>query len=122
MNFIVENWRYLAAGLIIVVGGILAVIRFMSMSAEERYEQIQAWLLQAVLMAEKEFGSGTGRLKLSSVYDKFCGRFPWLVKVISFELFSSLVDDSLVEMRELLAQNKAIASVVAPADEEGAEQ
>ncbi len=112
MDFIIQNWYFILAGVIAIIGGIFYSIKFAKMTNEERYAQIRGWLLQAVLMAEKEFGSGTGKLKLSNVYSEFCKQLPWLAKIISFELFCKYVDDALVEMKEILKQNAAIASVV----------
>ena len=114
MEFMVENWYFFVSAMIFVAGGVLAVMRWCELSTDKKYEQIRGWLLQAVLGAEREFGSGTGKLKLSSVYDKFCERFPWVAKVLSFETFGKYVDDALNEMKDLLKQNAAIASIVEP--------
>ncbi len=112
MEFIIQHWYTILVILVFIVGGTTAVVRFTKLTKAQRIDQIKGWLLQAVILAEAEFGSGTGRLKLSAVYDKFCARFPWLAKIISFEAFSGYVDKVLIEMRELLAQNTAIAAVV----------
>ena len=108
MEFIVENWYVIVTGIVFIVGGVMAVLRWRNLSTDKKYEQIRGWLLQAVL------GAGTGKLKLSSVYDKFCERFPWLAKVLPFETFSKYVDDALSEMKDVLKQNSAIASIVEP--------
>ena len=39
-------------------------------------------------------------------------RFPWLAKVVPFELFSDMVDDALEEMREMLKTNQAVKQLV----------
>ena len=114
MEFIVENWYVIVTGIVFIVGGVMAVLRWRNLSTDKKYEQIRGWLLQAVVLAEKEFGSGAGKLKLSTVYDKFCERFPWLAKVLPFETFSKYVDDALSEMKDVLKQNSAIASIVEP--------
>ena len=62
--------------------------------------------------AVAELGCGTGKLKLRQVYDLFVTRFPWLAKTVSFELFSSLVDDALDEMRDMLDKNEAVKAFV----------
>ena len=85
MDFMIDNCYIVATGIIFAAGGVLAVIRWQRLNLDARYKMIRGWLLQAVLIAEKEFGSGTVKLKLSAVYDKFCERFGWLVKVLSFE-------------------------------------
>lgn len=119
MEFIANNWYWIVCIIVFICGGTLSVLKFCAKSKAERYKIIRAWLLQAVLLAEKEFGSGTGRLKLSAVYDKFCERFPWLTKIVSFEVFSKYVDDALEEMREILSANSAIAAVIEGATQGG---
>ena len=39
-------------------------------------------------------------------------RFPWLARIVPFDLFSSLVDDALEDMREMLNSNKAVEALV----------
>ena len=112
MDFILEHIDMIIVAIILIVGVAVFVHKFAILSKEERYEQIKAWLLQAVLLAEKEYGSGTGSLKLSKVYGQFCTTLPWLAKIISFEEFSQLVDKALAEAEELLQNNPAIASIV----------
>jgi hypothetical protein len=75
-------------------------------------KKIEVWLLQAVIQAEKQLGSGTGKVKLSFVYDMFLTRFPVVSKLISFNTFSSLVDEVLVTMRELLEKNVFVNNYV----------
>ncbi len=75
-------------------------------------KRIKKWLLQAVVLAEKELGSGTGKVKLSTVYDMFIVRFPIVSKLISLNTFSSFVDDVLVTMRELLESNKSLKEYI----------
>lgn len=66
------------------------------------------WLLGAVTEAEKELGSKTGKLKLRYVYDLFIAKFPIFSKLISFQGFSDMVDDVLVEMRKIINTNTAV--------------
>lgn len=41
-------------------------------------------------------------MKLSVVYSTFVKTFPWLAKIISFDLFSDLVDEALENLSEIL--------------------
>lgn len=75
-------------------------------------EKIKIWLLHAVICAEKELGSGTGKVKLSAVYDMFIQRFPVLSKFISFNTFSRLVDEVLITMKEMLKNNEGVKNYV----------
>lgn len=112
MEFLMEHWVTILLILALVAHIVYDVIQFHKMPRDEQYQRIRGWLLQAVMLAEREFGSGTGALKLSSVYAEFCKQLPWIAKVISYETFSKCVDDALEEMKEILAKNKKIAAVV----------
>ena len=92
MEFIIENWRIIVAALPAAA--------------------VKEWLLWAVTEAEKDLGGGTGKLKLRQVYDLFVTRFPWLAKLVSFELFSDMVDEALEQMREMLDTNEAVKAFV----------
>lgn len=116
MDFIVNNWYIVLAIIVLLAGGGFAVYRFAKLPRTEQLVKVKEWLLWAVTEAEAALGGGTGQLKLRYVYDLFVEKFPWLVKVISFELFSGLVDDALVDMREMLEKNAAVKAIV----EEGA--
>lgn len=111
MNFIIENWYLLVIGVIVLAVTGYFVWRFFRQSGEIRYEQIRGWLLQAVILAEQEYGSGTGRMKLSAVYDAFCIALPWIARVISFETFAKYVDEALEEAKEILAKNAEMAAL-----------
>lgn len=113
MEYLIENWAMIFAILAIIVVAALAIYRYLKMPTEEQLDKVREWLLYAVTEAEKDLGGGTGQIKLRQVYDLFAVRFPWLVKVLSFNTFSDLVDDALVEMRELLDKNEAVAAYVA---------
>lgn len=113
MNFIVNNW-FLIVALVAAFGvTIYAVIRFLELPTAAQIAKVKEWLVYACMEAEKELGGKTGKLKLRMVYDMFLSKFSWLAKVISFEQFSKLVDESLEEFKHLLESNKAIKNIVA---------
>lgn len=112
MEFIVENWPVLVAAVAIIAVAIAAIVIFFTSGKQEQIEKVKEWLLYATTLAEKELGGGTGKLKLRSVYDMFVVKFPWLVRVISFDYFSELVDEALVEMRNLLDTNENVKDYV----------
>ena len=41
-------------------------------------------------------------MKLSTVYSSFVKTFPWLAKIISFDLFTDLVDEALENLSDIL--------------------
>ena len=116
MEFLIENWYIILAAMALGALAVVAVVRFFRLPREKQMENVRQWLLGAVTAAEKELGGGTGKLKLRTVYDAFLTKFPWLAPVIPFEQFSGLVDDALVEIRKLLADNKAVQQMVTGED------
>ena len=112
MEFIINNWYIILAVLAILAAAGIAVYRYFKLPSEAQLAKVREWLLWAVTGAEKELGGGTGRLKLRQVYDLFVARFSWLARIVPFGLFSSMVDDALEEMREMLKNNKAVKELV----------
>ena len=88
MEFIANNWYILVAAVAAVAVVIWFICKFFKLPRESQIAKVKEWLLFAVTQAEKEFGSGTGQLKLRYVYDMFVTKFPYLVQFISFETFS----------------------------------
>ena len=112
MEFILENWPIIVAVIAVVAVAAVAVVRFVGLPTEAQLAKVKEWLLWAVTEAEKDLGGGTGKLKLRQVYDLFVTRFPWLAKLVSFELFSDMVDEALEQMREMLDTNEAVKAFV----------
>lgn len=91
---------------------VVAIVAFVLIYKFCGVEKVKNWLLWAVCQAETELGSGTGKLKLATVYSMFIERFPNFSKIMPYSLFSKLVDEALEIMREWLESNKAIATVI----------
>ena len=85
---------------------------FYKQEKSKQLEMIRQWLLLAVIEAEKQLGSGTGAVKLRYVYDLFINRFKFMSKIITFEQFSSLVDEALEVMRLMIQQNQNVAAYI----------
>ena len=111
-EFIVNYWFVILIALaaVVVLGYIIYV--FIKMPKTSQIAKVKEWLLFAVMEAEKELGGGTGQLKLRYVYDMFIVKFPWLVKVVSFESFSGLVDEVLEKFKAILDTNKNVQNYV----------
>lgn len=98
---------------IIVGWGFVDVFKdFSSKSKDEKITIIKNWLLAAIAEAEKIYGAKTGSLKLSYVYDLFIQRMPELAEVISFETFSSIVDEVLETFKKMAKSNKAVQTYI----------
>ena len=100
----------IAALVILAVGVIIGYYAkiFLSKPNEQKLNDIKEWLIYATSEAEKILGGGTGQLKLRMVYDMFLIRFPDIAKMITFDMFSSLVDQALEEFKRILATNKSV--------------
>lgn len=100
-------------GLIIlaVLSGILGY-QFAKQDKATKIANIKEWLKYAVIEAEKALGGGTGQLKLRYVYDLAVSQFPWLVSIVSFDIFSSWVDEALEWMKQQLETNVKINGYV----------
>ncbi len=98
-------------GIVWVVLG-LALVLGVALTTGCQLAGFREWLKYAVSLAEKELGSGTGQLKLRLVYELFLSKFPWLGKLVSFEVFSSYVDEALVWLNTQLESNTAVAGYV----------
>lgn len=112
MNYIIDHWEVALFILVLLCGAVTALFKWKDMTKKERENTVKAWLLQAVILAEQQFGGKTGQLKLSSVFAEFCKAMPWLARVISFERFSELVDEKLPDMKKMLESNAAVAEIV----------
>ena len=112
MQTIMENWFLFIIGIAAICVVIYAIEAFLQRPTTEQISKVKEWLLYAVTEAERELGSGTGKVKLRYVYDMFIVKFPFLVKAISFESFSLLVDEVLDNFRKLLESNEAIKKYV----------
>ena len=110
--WLAENWYLALTAVVMVVMAVVLVGSFVKLPTKEQIAKIKEWLLYAVTEAEKELGGGTGQLKLRQVYDLFVQRFPAVAAVISFDTFSSWVDEALEQMREMLAKNENVAAYV----------
>lgn len=112
MNWITENWAILVAVFSFVCVFAAGVIYFLRQPSSVQKDKIKSWLLWAVSQAETELGGGTGKLKLVKVYDLFIGRFPKISGIMSFGVFSTLVDEALIEMRKMLEERPEIKNIV----------
>jgi hypothetical protein len=100
--WIVENWPIIVAFISGIVVCFLVAVKFSKEPTEAKIDMIKEWLLYAVTLAEKELGGGTGQIKLRYVWDMFIKTFPALAPLIPFDIFKTLVDEALEEMRHLL--------------------
>ena len=100
----------IAALVILAIGVVLGYYAklFLNKPNEQKLNDVKEWLVYAVGEAERILGAGTGQLKLRMVYDMFLVKFPEIAKIITFNMFSSLVDKALEEFKKILSTNKNV--------------
>lgn len=108
MKWLINNW-YLVIGTIAILTMVgFDIYQYIKSPSEKQLSKVKEWLLYAVVVAEGEFGEKTGAIKLRYVYDLFVTKFSWIAQVITFNMFSSLVDEALEKMKNLIVSNKEI--------------
>lgn len=117
MKFMTENWFVIVAIIALATSAGFTIYKFAKMPSDRQLNKVREWLLYAVTVAEKELGAGTGKLKLRYVYDMFVQRFGWIAEVITFEMFSMMVDEALEKMKDMLDNNEAVQKLVAGEEE-----
>ena len=98
--------------MILIIVAIVIIAALFIVLAIKQPKKVKEWLLYAVIEAEKKLGSGTGPVKLRSVYDMFITKFPKLSVFISFNTFSEWVDVALDYMEKLLTDNKDVKAIL----------
>lgn len=114
MNWLVDNWYLVVAGLAGLAFVIYCIYTFFGMPTEKQKEKVREWMIWACIETEKKLQSDTGKLKLREVYDKFCAvpAFKWVAILISFKKFEELLKDALVEAKKMLVDNSTLAEYV----------
>lgn len=113
MVIILNNIIMIVSVIFVLVGGLgCAIYWFFNLEKEKQIQILKEWLILAVIQAEKELGDGTGQVKLRYVYDMFIDKFKFLAQIITFEQFSSYVDEALVIMKDMINNNKNVVEYI----------
>lgn len=112
LKILADNWAILVAMICGVAFVTTMVVKFINMPSAKQIENLMEWLKIAVVEAEKALGTGTGSLKLRSVYESAVIAFPWVAKYMTFEKFSELVDVALEWMKEQIEKNQYIKEYI----------
>lgn len=119
LGFIMNNWltiilsiAALAVFIVKLAVFIVKVVQFVRAPSDKQIENLKEWLKLAVTEAEAALGSGTGQLKLRDVYDMAVEKFPWVGEFITFETFSTWVDEALEWMNNQLESNENVKAYV----------
>ena len=100
-------------GLLALVGAaLIGTYQFIKLGKEKQIHKVKEWLIFATIEAEKALGAKTGQIKLRYCYDMFVDKFKFVALLITFDEFSSLVDEALESVRNMLESNEKIQEYV----------
>lgn len=112
LGFIMNNWLTIILSIAALAVFVVKVVQFVRSPSDKQIENLKQWLKLAVTEAEAALGSGTGQLKLRDVYDMAIEKFPWVGEFITFETFSTWVDEALEWMNNQLESNEKVKAYV----------
>lgn len=134
LNFVRDNYIVILAIIATGVGVYLRVREFLKKDADEQKKilesqadnltaAINSALLALVTTAEKKYGSGTGILKQSDVYNEVIKAFPSVIEymesgIITADYIKKCIDRSVDEFNRLREQNKNLDKVASTEEKE----
>ena len=92
MKWLIENWYLIVIAIVVAVFVVDRVLSWVRTDQTTKISNVKEWLKFAVLEAEKNLGKKTGSVKLRMVYDMAVNKFPWIVDLVTFDMFSFWVD------------------------------
>ena len=116
LNFIIKNWDFILLIAAAVAGVVYTIFK-------GNKSVIMKMLFGLVTQAEKEYGGGTGALKLAAVIDQIYPKLPAVIKTfITVDRLSGWVEDALNEAKKKWQSNIAISTYIEPKAETTAEE
>lgn len=100
MTVLLGNWELILLLVLVIFCFAFKFSQFLKTPSEKRQELMLVWLVQAVTIAEKKFGSKTGKVKLSYVYHLFLDKYGVLGMFVTQEVFEALVDKAIAIMEK----------------------
>lgn len=111
IHLLTEHWDSL-----IIVAVFIGVIAFLIYRGERGIlDQI---IYRVVTELEREYGSGTGKLKLAAAIDTIYPKLPAIIRIFATaDTLQRWIEDGLKEAKKTWAANGAIAEYITPASE-----
>ena len=109
VEFFTANWDSILAALVVIIVAVVAVVK-------QEKAVIFKMLFSLITEAEKQYGSGTGELKLSSVVSQLYAKLPAAATIIPVGTVEKWVEDALAQAKEKWAKNDKVANYIAPTE------
>lgn len=111
IQFLLANWDS-----VLVILAFLALIVVLVKRGETKV--LNKVLFGLVTQAEKQFGGGTGKLKLAAVSDWIYQRIPAVLKLLFSEKdIENMIETALAEAKKAWGNNENIAAYIEPTTE-----
>ena len=108
INWIINNWDFILLIVAAIAGIVFAIFK-------GNKTVIMKMLFSLVTEAEKEYGGGTGALKLAEVLNKIYPKLPAIVKTfVTADRLTKWVEDALAIAKAKWESNNAIAAYIDP--------
>lgn len=99
INFLVANWDS-----VLIVAVVIAVVVFLIV--KKQWAVLDKMLFALVTWAEREYGGGTGNLKLAAVIEKIYPRIPAVIRLfLSPAALVRLIEKALEQAKLQWGQN-----------------
>lgn len=106
VNFIVQNWDFILLIVAAIAGVVFAIFK-------GNKSVVMKMLFSLVTEAEKEYGGGTGVLKLAEVMNQIYPKLPPIVKTfVTAERLTKWVEEALTAAKAKWESNTAIAAYI----------
>ncbi len=106
ITYIIENWSFILLIVIAIAAMVFAVFK-------GNKSVVVDMLVALVTVAEKEYGGGTGVLKLASVIDAIYPKLPTIIKTfITSKMLKKWVEDALKMAKKKWEANAAISGYI----------
>jgi hypothetical protein len=107
INFLLENWDNVIVVLILGAA-------FITLAVRKEWKLIDKILFGLVTWAEREYGGGTGSLKLSAVLEKFYPKIPAIIRFfVSADTLETIVEKALESAKEKWSKNPKLLETTA---------
>lgn len=99
INFLISNWN----SVLFVLISIIVLIFLYRRGAKKKVYEILFYL---VILAEEEFGSGTGQLKFAAVTTWIYDKLPAITKLLfTTKQIDNMIEEAVNKMKEYLESN-----------------
>ena len=104
LNFLAANWDSVAVVVVVIAAVVFLIIK-------KQWSLLDRMLFALVTWAEREYGGGTGNLKLAAVIEKVYPHIPAVIRLfISTATLEAMIEKALAEAKKRWDQNPALLS------------